>query len=240
MNAPFLGKQGLHDNNSEFNSYSFLVEQILNRANTATLVKVVSVTNSGGVSPVGFVDIQPLVNLLDGYGNAVPHGVVHHVPYHRLQGGANAIILDPQVGDIGIAIFADRDISSVKNNLSQSNPGSLRRFDMADAMYMGGFLNGTPSQYIEFSASGIKVNSPTKITCIAPNIEFDANTAFAINSPTITLNGAVTQGAGSYAGNSSFAGTMTVNIDAVIGGKSYIHHIHSGVTSGSSDTGNIV
>ena len=44
---------------------------------TSTLVKVVSVTNSGGLSPSGTVDIMPLVNQIDGAGNAQPHGVIH-------------------------------------------------------------------------------------------------------------------------------------------------------------------
>ena len=94
----------------------FLISQALNRVSTATLVKVVSVTNAGGLSPVGFVDVQPLVNQLDGAGNAVPHGVLHRLPYFRLQGGADAVILDPKVGDIGMAAFANRDISLVKTS----------------------------------------------------------------------------------------------------------------------------
>lgn len=155
----------------EFNRDTFLVAQLIARVNTATLVKIISVTNAGGVSPVGSVDVQPLVNQIDGAGNAVPHGVVHNLPYFRLQGGANAVILDPQVGDIGLAAFCSRDISSVKANKAQANPGSRRRFSMSDGVYVGGMLNGTPTQFIAFSGSGIAITSTTKVTVTAPEVD---------------------------------------------------------------------
>ena len=57
-------------------------------------------------------------------------------------------LIDPTQGDIGLAIFADRDISSVRANRAQANPGSYRRFDMADGVYIGGILNGMPTQTV--------------------------------------------------------------------------------------------
>ncbi|KML48199.1 hypothetical protein VL15_30575 [Burkholderia cepacia] len=155
------------------------------------LVEVKAVTNAGSVSPVGFVDVLPLVNQLDGSDNAMPHGVIHNLPYFRLQGGANAVIIDPQVGDIGLAVIEDRDISSVKANRGPANPGSKRIFDMADGLYIGGFLNGAPSQYVQFSAAGISVVSPTKVTLQAPLVEVDASTSFTVNSPQSGFRGTV-------------------------------------------------
>lgn len=215
----YSGAQTPNSAGSDFNSQTFMVWSILARVRTMTMVEVVAVTNAGGISPVGFVDLQPLVNQVDGSGNAVPHGVVYHCPYFRLQGGANAIIIDPQVGDIGWAGFADRDISSVIANKGQANPGSARKFSMADAVYFGGMLNGTPTQYIAFSSSGIAITSPTKITLSAPIVEVDA--------PAIVLNGALDQGSGSNAGNATMAGTLSVTQDVIGGGKSLKTHTHT-------------
>ncbi|WP_246216996.1 oxidoreductase [Paraburkholderia panacisoli] len=195
---------------------------------------MLAVTNNGGVAPVGFLTLQPLVNQLDGYGNATPHGPIYNVPYFRLQGGANAIIIDPQVGDIGFAGFADRDISSVKANKGQANPGSKRQFSMADAVYMGGILNGTPSQYIAFSASGVAITSPTAVTITAPTVNIDASTQCAINSPNIILNGPIEQGQGSNAGNASMGGTLTVTTDVIGGGKSLKNHTHPDPQGGNT------
>lgn len=191
-NNGYNGQQTATSSGSDFNTQSFMAWSILARVRTMQMVKVMGVTNAGGISPVGFVDLLLLVNQVDGAGNAVPHGTIYHCPYFRLQGGANAIIIDPQVGDIGWAGFADRDISSVIANKGQANPGSRRMFNMADAVYFGGMLNGTPTQYIAFSSSGIAMVSPTKITLQAPLIEADASTSFTINSPTSTFSGAVT------------------------------------------------
>lgn len=250
------GRQGPGDGGSEFNAIAFMIQQFIGRISTATLVKIVSVTNTGGVSPVGYVDVQPLVNQLDGSNNAVPHGIVHNVPYFRLQGGANAVIIDPEAGDIGLAVFADRDISSVAANKNQANPGSFRRFSMADALYVGGFLNGAPSQYVEFSAAGIKLHSPTRITLDAPDIvlqaptiEMNASTSITATTPTFTiqgnavingntaLNGDVTQTAGAGTGAATLVGPVTVANDVTSGGKSLQHHIHGGVQFGGSNTG---
>ena len=206
------GQQTPFTSNSDLNTYLFIASQVLNRANTATLVKVVSVTNSGGLVAAGSVDVHPLVNQLDGQNNAIPHGTIHRLPYFRLQGGSNAIILDPQVGDIGIAVFADHDISSVVATKAQANPGSKRRFDMADGLYLGGFLNGVPTQYFQFNASGISVVSNTKITLQAPDIE---------------IIGPVNQS----------GGDVIVATDVKAAGVSLKTHVHSGVTSGVSNTG---
>lgn len=154
----------------EFNALSFVIEQALSKMQTVLPVKVISCTNSGGLSPVGTVDIQPLVNQVDGDGNPTPHSTIHSVPYVRLQGGANAVIIDPQPSDIGVAVFASQDITKVKNTKGQANPGSFRVFDWGDAMYIGGALNGVPTQYVQFTAAGINIVSPNAVTITAPHV----------------------------------------------------------------------
>jgi len=172
----------------EYNAMAFVVEQIINRINTMTLVKVVKCTNSGDLSPVGFVDVIPLVTQVDGQGNPVSHETIYGLPYHRIQGGANAIIIDPEAGDIGVAGFASRDLSKVKSTKAEALPGSNRKYSMADGMYFGGMLNGTPSQYIQFNADGITVLSPTKITVTAPLVEVNASTSATVNTPEAIVN----------------------------------------------------
>lgn len=218
---------------------------------TSTLVQILSCTNSGGLSPVGFVDVQPLVNQVDGNGVPVPHGVIHNLPYFRLQGGQNAVIIDPQPGDIGMAAFASRDISSVKANRAQANPGSARRFDMADGMYFGGLLNGAPTQYVQFSAAGITITSPTAITLNAPTITANASTSFTVNAPQstfsakVTINGLLTFVAGivgSAAAGAAAVITGTINFVGALtsNGKNISDsHTHTGVQPGSGNTGGV-
>jgi hypothetical protein len=176
------GQQGVGTTVSEFNTLTFVVQMMLQKVQTVTLVKVISCSNSGGLSPVGTVTVQPLVNQMTGNRQAVAHGQIFNIPYLRIQGGANAVIIDPEPGDLGMAAFCSRDISAVKSAKGSANPGSFRMFDWADGLYLGGFLNGTPQQYIQFSAGGITVVSPTKITLQAPTVEVDASALFKVST----------------------------------------------------------
>lgn len=144
----------------EFNNIAFLVQQALLKVQTATLVRIESCTNNGGLDPVGFVDVTPLVNQIDGKGNATPHVTIYNVPYLRIQGGANAIIIDPQAGDVGVCVFASRDITKVKSTKKQANPGSWRQYSFSDGLYLGGMLNAAPTQYIQFNDSGVTITAP--------------------------------------------------------------------------------
>lgn len=187
----YLGAEDQTSGASDYTAISFIVWQILRSISGARLVKVKSVTNAGGVVPVGFVDAQPLVNQLDGWDQAVAHGTIYRLPYFRLQGGANAVILDPQIGDIGLAIVEDRDISSVKATKAQANPGSKRIFDMADGLYLGGFLNGTPTQYIQFSASGVAIVTPGEMTVSAGgDVTVNAGGSATVNAASAVIKAA--------------------------------------------------
>ncbi len=231
----------------EFNNLAFMVQQALAKMQTATLVRIESCTNSGGLSPVGFVDVTPLVNQLDGQGNPTPHVTIYNVPYFRLQGGANGVIIDPQKGDIGVAVFASRDISQVKTTKKQGNPGSHRQYSFADGMYLGGMLNGTPTQYIQFSAAGIKIHSPTAIILEAPDIQLNAatveingTTSTTVTTPTFTVNGAtVLNGTVSQTGGgaATLSGSLAVTGDVTAQGTSVHTHKHGGVTTGAGQTG---
>jgi Phage protein Gp138 N-terminal domain len=147
-----------------FNQLSFIIQQAISKLQTATVCEVLSCTNDGGVSPFGFVSLQPLVSQVDGAGNTIPLPMLNNIPYFRLQGGANAVIIDPQVGDLGIAVFASRDLSQVKANQAQSPPGSARQYDLADGLYLGGFLNAAPTQYLQFNSDGVTLLTPQKLT----------------------------------------------------------------------------
>jgi hypothetical protein len=185
----YLGAKDQFTSGSPYNQISFVARQILATVAGAMLVQIKGVTNAGGVAASGFVDVQIMVNQVDGVGNTVPHGVMYHLPYCRLQGGANAVILDPVVGDIGVAVFADRDISSVKATKKVANPGSRRKHSYSDGVYIGACLNGVPVQFISFSTTGISIDTPNAITLSAANVVLDS-------SGNLAVTGAVVAGVG--------------------------------------------
>ena len=155
----FLPQSRPNTGNDPYNILQFAITQMLNGINVATLVKVVAVDVAGPTSVVGTVDVQVLVQQVDGAGTPIPSDTIYEVPFFRLQGGANAVIINPTPGDVGFAVFADRDISGVQANGTPNPPGSRRRFDLADAIYIGGWCsNITPAQYIQF-AGNINIQS---------------------------------------------------------------------------------
>ncbi len=143
----------------EYNNLIFAIQQALGKMQTSTVVRIDACTNAGDLSPVGFVDVTPLVNQVDAAGVPVPHITIFNIPYVRMQGGINAIIMDPAVGDIGMCVFASRDISKIKTTKAQANPGSFRQYNFADGMYLGGLLNAEPERFLQFNDDGVTLVS---------------------------------------------------------------------------------
>lgn len=244
----YTGFQTPGQSSGTYNAMSLVIQQHIKRISTNTVAKVMGVTNAGGISPVGFVDIQPMVELIDGSGILIPHGTIYQCPYIRVQGGKNAVIIDPEVGDLGMVCFADRDISSVIANKGSAAPGSARRFDMSDGMYVGGLLNATPEQYVQMSSAGIKIHSPTLVTLDAPDVkiqcqtlEITATTSASITTPTFTVNGneIVT---GTVTAAEVDAPIVSVSTNLTVAGKDLgPTHIHDhGTLTATGHTGTVI
>ena len=224
------GQGGLTAGTDDFNSLAFMMERALARISTMKMVKVVAVKNAGEVAAVGMVDVQPLVKQQDGLGNATSHGTIFGVPYFRVQGGKNAVIIDPQVGDIGMMVCADRDSSAVKDAKAEANPGSFRTYDAADGVYVGGILNGVPDQYVRFSDSGVSLadKNGNKLESSATGWLFTGIVSFAQN---VQFGGSVKSLTGA-----TYAGNIVTSGDITAGSTSLRGHVHGGVQPGSSNT----
>lgn len=186
----------------------FIARQEAGGMATATLVLVKAVN-------AGTVDVQPMVHQIDGDGKATEHGTMHSIPWFSHLAGNSAVTLKPKVGDIGLAIFCHSDISTVKKTKAPAIPGSRRRFDWADGLYLGGFLGPEPTQFIDIDdATGITITGA-------------ASHPVTINAPGgLTINGDVT-----------LTGTLTASVDVIAGGKHLKTHTHGSVQTGSGTSG---
>jgi phage baseplate assembly protein gpV len=219
MTEAHTGFGELRHSQDDLSQAEFIAKQAMNGMATATLALVKAV----GASTV---DVQPMVHQIDGAGKAIPHGVVHGLPVFTFRAGASAIIVKPRVGDIGLVVFCSSDISAAKKNKAPSQPGSRRRFDWADGLYIGGFLGPAPTQTIT-------IDDDVGIT-----VQGSASKPVTINAPGgLTINGAVTVvGALTQTGNQTVTGTITAT-QVVGGGKTLSTHTHSGVTTGAGTSG---
>lgn len=157
--------------------WEFILERLIGKSYTITLVKVGEVT-AGATGPVGFLSATDLIQQTDGNNDGIPNEPMKGLPYFRLQGGANAVIIDPKPGDIGLAAFARRDISVLKQSKTEGPPPSLRAHDVSDGLYLGGLLNGAPTQWIQFLDSGINIKATAAVTVDA--------TLLQVNCPIIS------------------------------------------------------
>jgi hypothetical protein len=215
---------------NEMSAISFICRQMIAEMDVMKLVQVQAV-HGGGIALGGTVDVFPLVNQVDGNFNPVPHGTVYGLPWTRIQGGPNAVICDPQVNDIGYVLCSDRDISSVvsQNGLLSGasllgtgvNPGSWRKLSICDGIYIGGCLNVTPTQYLLFTTTGVRI--------------VDANG----NSITMGASGIAwtdTFGNMLSSTNAGFTVTTVAGADFVVNGISVTKHVHA-VTTAPGTTG---
>lgn len=170
-------------------------------------IEPVQVKAIEGEAPNLTVDVLPLLNHVDSAGNPVETSPIYGVPVWRLQGGGNAIVVNPVVGDIGFIAVCDRDINLIKANRKSSIPQTMRRHNKSDAIYLGGFLNSAPTQYVQIDDNGVTVKSTSAVKIQSAS---DVN----INGLKISPSGTLT----------------------LVDGSVVDKHVHGGVESGSSST----
>ncbi len=168
-NTIVQGNNNIYTNVAPYNSYKFMIENSINDISTAIPVKVVGVQAGSGT--VGYVDVLPLVTFVSGSYEAIQPVNLYHLPYSRIQGGRAALIIDPVIGDKGLAIFAQADCSTVTAETNEpQQPGSMRKHSQSDGFYLGGFLNQQPSCFLELKQDDTAVLTATGGVTINGNV----------------------------------------------------------------------
>lgn len=213
------------------NSMEFFIRSLISQVVSTSLpVVVTAVERKGEEAGAGYVTVKPLLQPRNNSGDGLEVTTIPKLPYFRLQHGKAAIICDPKVGDIGLAVVAKQDISNINGSTTPKVPATYRKFDPSDSFYIGGFWGKAPEVFIHLEDEGtIKIKAPTKISMEAPECEVNASTSFTVNSSQINLNGPIS-GGGSGGADATFTGDVNAK------GISLTSHVHSGVTSGGSNT----
>lgn len=179
-----------------------MIVKLIREIHTATPVEVKAVRIID--DRVGFVDVLPLLEETDTNDAVIEQSLIYNVPFLRVQGGQSAVVLDPAEGDIGLAVFAERDATALATTLQAGPAATKRAYSSADGFYFGGFLNGPPTQWVKFlaGAAGIDIHTPGDLTLSA------------VGAITLTSGGATTINAASFVVNAP-----TEFNDTVIGTK---------------------
>lgn len=162
------------DTSCDANMLGYVFSRLIGNMTFVKIVRVIDVNTSNGV-----VDLEGLLYTVNANGESLNDGGRYFsIPYLRLQRGVSAVVMNPVVGDVGLMVCCDRDITGIKDNKTASVPTSNRLHSAADGIYLTSIacLSTTPSQYIEFSDD--------KITIVAPHgLHVDGD---------ITTNGTIT------------------------------------------------
>ena len=186
-----------------------IIFNYLSKINTGEIVEITAVDSSGN-GPVGFVSVKPLLYRIGADNNNIKLGEIHNVPYYRVQGGANAVICDPEVGDIGYCGFASRDTSLLKRTRAPAGPNVNRISDISDAFLISTWSKKTAVQYIWFKGNEVHIKATSKIVLDAPEV--------------------------SVTGKLTVSGIIESLTDIITKGIRLFTHKHGGVQSGPSDT----
>ncbi|ELV7528494.1 phage baseplate protein [Edwardsiella ictaluri] len=178
-------------NSNDAESFKFVFDKLLNGK---FFLELAMVTKVSGEAPNLVVDVMPLVTQTDHTGAMIKNSTIYNVPVFRLQRGNSAVIMNPVPGDIGMIAVCDRDNSVVRANRSQSVPGSRRTHSKSDALYLGGFLNEQPSQYIEFADNQINIVSPGDVNVTCQKATVTAPGGVDMTTPLLKVSGGIEAG----------------------------------------------
>ena len=173
--------------------FEAIVRSLMGKNHALMLGEVMAVEQGvSSTAAVGFLSVRPMVFMVDGSNNTYDRAIINKVPFFRMQSGSSAIIMNPQVGDIGLMAYCERDISMVKRNKKQAAPNSRRQFNINDAIYLGGFLNKAPTQFLQFKGSTMEAVTPSLTTSANLAVGTGATGSFSTNTgQTVTVSNGI-------------------------------------------------
>jgi hypothetical protein len=170
--------------------------------------------------------------------------------------GGCSLTFPVKAGDECLVVFSCRAIDLWWQSGGVQPPVEVRMHDLSDGFCLVGVYSqphviqnvstsavqlrsDDGEAFVEINPTShdiaIKTPSDINVECDELSIQCDkmlinASTEFTVNAPQINLNGAIS-GGGSGNANASFSG------DVIAQNVSLVHHVHSGVQSGSNNTG---
>lgn len=164
------------------------------------------------------VDIRPVLKAYSRESNtSVSRALIANVPFWMYRAGDTYMTLPIKPGDTGLAIFSQRDISNWKVTGGEVALQSTRIHDYNDALflpYFGPLAKAVPN----YNSNNITIVKNGKTIEVKDGILY---------APEYTIECAAVHA----------TGTVVSDTDCISAGISGKSHVHSGVSSGSSNTG---
>lgn len=171
---------------------------------------------------------------------------IQDVPISLPRAGGFGLTLPIQPGDECLLVFADTCLDAWWQSGAASGPQNQvanRRHHLSDAVALIG-LWSQPNTLSSYSTNSAQLRSDDgstivdikegQVTVTAATVDVNATTANVAASSTATVSGATVNVSGSSAVH------ISGNANTTIEGRNFLNHTHSGVSSGSSNSGPVV
>lgn len=243
MSEELSQNSGEFTGSSEYNVLDFVIRSIVcGLVNTAIPVRVDKVERPAEGGGAGYLSATPLIKMRSAKGDALDVVSIPKLRWFRLQHGTAAIIVDPKPGDIGLAVFAQQDVSALNGGSEPIQPGSFRCYSVSDGFYFGGFWGQKPTTFIRIEDNGqVTVTAPQSVVVNSIDVTVNASGSTKIDSPSVTITGDTTiektltvreliSGTGgmtvSGGSGASVTGNLSTTGDVTAGGISLQNHVH--------------
>lgn len=170
--------------------------------------------------------VQPLIKLLTTSNATIERAQVASVPVYQYGGGGFLLSFPIKAGDLGWIKANDRDISLFLQGYKSSAPNTIRKKSFSDAVFFPDVMRGYIIAEEDLNNAVIQNLSGTvKIALFENKVK--------ITAPLVEINAPLTH----LSGDLIVDGTVIGTTDVVAGSISGKSHTHSGVQSGTSNTG---
>lgn len=236
----FNATRDLTSDSTMTDALEFFVSKKFQQINTIILGTVIDVD-----IPNKRLVVKSLINGVNSQNAPINPPNIYDVPYGAVRGGNAGIITHFVPGDNVIIGFCQRQIDATKNTGNSSTPSLFRFFSLQDAVVLSHWSNNEPTIYLKITDDEITIQATNKpitisstgdVTVNSNNATINSNTLAKIAAPTIELDGNITVSGNLTIGASSFSSSGPSTID----GHPFSAHTHSGVTTGTGNTGPVV
>lgn len=204
---------------------------------------IVQSFSAGAITATVQLAIKGVVHTPDGNAQFVNMPLLVDVPVHFPRGGGCTLTFPVAKGDECLVVFAARCIDSWWQSGGVQAPAEHRVHDLSDGFaFVGFFSQATKISGISTTKAQLRSNDGSTYVELDPTgkiVNVAAPGGMTLNTPTVTITGVINvQNANSAAtamainGNTNFTGQVSAN-----GHRIDDSHKHSGVTTGSGNTG---
>lgn len=164
--------------------------------------------------------VQPMIMLLTTDNATFSRAPIAEVPVFQYGGGEFFISFNLKAGDLGWIDASDRDISLFLQTYSEEAPNTIRTHDFADGIFYPDIMTKYTIQSEDAENMVIQnLDGSIKITLGTSDIKIKHTSLVTIDSPSVVCTGTISA------------------TDVIYNGISAVAHVHSGVSSGTSNTG---